>query len=238
MRLEQPSPEVIAIVTDIEGTTSDIAFLHDVLLPYARHQMPAWVREHADQPDIAAVLDDARTQASEPDADTGRVIELLMQWMDAGDKATPLQTLQARIWQQGYEQGDFHGHVYPDAVAALQAWADDRRALFVYSSGPVVAQKLLFGHSDHGDLTGLFSGYFDTGMGPGKAIASYRAIAQTLGEDPAQLLFLSDTGDKLDAAATAGWQTCWVARSEQTQDKAHGNQTHPVVTSFDDIELV
>jgi len=238
MKLEQPSPEVVAIVTDIEGTTSDIAFVHEVLFPYAQQQLPLWIRRHADDPDVAALLDDVRAEAGEPRADTERVIAILAQWMDADRKATPLKTLQGRVWQQGYESGDFTGHVYPDAVAALQAWSDDRRALFVYSSGSVPAQKLLFGYSDHGDLTGLFSGYFDTGIGPKKAIASYRAIAETLGEAPEQLLFLSDVGDELDAAAAAGWQTCWVARSDDTRDKAALNETHPVVASFDDIELV
>lgn len=238
MRLEEPSPEVVAIVTDIEGTTSDIAFVHDVLFPYARRHLPEYVRASADDPQVAALLDDVRREAKAPEADIESVIAILDDWLTADRKATPLKALQGKVWQKGYENHDFTGHVYDDAVAALQAWADDRRALYVYSSGSVAAQRLLFAHSDHGDLTSLFSGYFDTRVGPKKERASYAAIAAELGESPAQCLFLSDVGDELDAAAAAGWQTCWVARDERTQENARMSESHPVVTSFDDIELI
>lgn len=238
LRLEEPTPEVHAIITDIEGTTSDIAFVHDVLFPYAREYLPDYVRAHAEAPEVAALLADVRAEAGEADADGERVIAILSAWMDADRKATPLKALQGLVWRQGYEDHDFTGHVYDDAVAALQAWADDRRALYVYSSGSVDAQRLLFRHSDHGDLTDLFSGYFDTRIGAKKKRASYAAIAVELGEAPSALLFLSDVGDELDAAAAAGLQTCWVARDENTQEKARMNEAHPVVTSFDEIELI
>lgn len=238
LRLEEPTPDVRAIITDIEGTTSDIAFVHDVLFPYAREYLPDFVRARADDPEVAALIDDVRAEADASDADVDRVIGILSQWMDEDRKSTPLKALQGMVWQQGYTDGDFTGHVYDDAVAALQAWADDRRALYVYSSGSVAAQKLLFAYSDHGDLTDLFSGYFDTRIGPKKKSRSYKAIAAELGEPPSSLLFLSDVGDELDAAAAAGLQTCWVARDEDTQEKARMNETHPVVMSFADIELL
>jgi len=238
LRLEELSPDVVAVVTDIEGTTTDIAFVHDVLFPYARSRMPVWLGEHAQEPAIAAALDDVRTEINEPDADLARVIEALEQWMDADKKITPLKTLQGMIWRHGYEAEDFAGHVFDDAVAALQTWADDRRMLCVYSSGSVDAQKLLFTHSDHGDLSHLFSGYFDTQMGPKKKASSYKRIAQELGEAPGSLLFLSDVGEELDAAKAAGWQTCWVARDEQTMDKATESEAHAVVSSFEEIDLI
>ncbi|MES1924115.1 acireductone synthase [Salinisphaera sp. T31B1] len=238
LRLEEPTPEVVAIITDIEGTTSDIAFVHEVLFPYARAYLPDFVRAHADDPQITALLDEVREQARRPDADLDTVIAILDDWMAADRKATPLKALQGRVWRQGYLDGDFTGHVYDDAVAALQAWADDRRALYVYSSGSVAAQKLLFTYSDHGDLSGLFSGYFDTHVGPKKKTASYTAIAAELGEPPESLLFLSDVGDELDAARKAGLQTCWVARDDETHEKATIHEGHPIVTSFADIELI
>ncbi|GAB3672749.1 acireductone synthase [Salinisphaera aquimarina] len=238
LRLEEPTPEVLAIITDIEGTTSDIAFVHDVLFPYAQEYLPDFVRARADQPEVAALLDDVRAEADKPTADLDAVINILGDWMNADRKATPLKALQGMVWQQGYEDNDFTGHVYDDAVAALQAWADDRRALYVYSSGSVAAQRLLFTYSDHGDLTSLFSGYFDTRIGPKKKRSSYKAIAAELGEDPSSLLFLSDVGDELDAAADAGMQTCWVARDEKTQENARMSEAHRVVQSFDEIELI
>lgn len=238
LRLEEPTPDVRAIIVDIEGTTSDIAFVHDVLFPYAREYLPDFVHAHTHDPEVAALIEDVRAEADASDVDLDRVIDILAQWMDEDRKSTPLKTLQGMVWQQGYVDGDFTGHVYDDAVAALQAWFEDRRALYVYSSGSVAAQRLLFGYSDHGDLTDLFSGYFDTRIGPKKKSASYGAIAAELGESPASLLFLSDVGDELDAAATAGLQTCWVARDDETQEKARINEHHPVVVSFADIELV
>ena len=238
LRLEEPTPDVRAIIVDIEGTTSDIAFVHDVLFSYAREYLPDFVRARADDPEVAALLDDVRAEADASDVDLDRVIDILAQWLDEDRKSTPLKALQGMVWQQGYTDGDFVGHVYDDAVAALQAWADDRRALFVYSSNSAAAQRLLFAHSDHGDLTDLFSGYFDTRIGPKKKSRSYQAIAAELGEAPPSILFLSTVGDELDAAATAGLQTCWVARDEDSQEKAGANEKHPVVISFDDIELI
>jgi len=238
LRLEEPTPEVVAIITDIEGTTSDIAFVHDVLFPYAEEYLPDFVRAHAEEPEVAALIDDVRAEAKKPDADLETVIGVLSDWMDTDRKSTPLKALQGMVWRQGYVDEDFTGHVYDDAVAALQAWADDRRALYVYSSGSVAAQKLLFTYSDHGDLSGLFSGYFDTNIGPKKKRASYAAIAAELGEEPSSLLFLSDVGDELDAAKAAGLQTCWVARDDETHEKATIHEGHPIVTSFADIELI
>ncbi|MDA3922600.1 MAG: acireductone synthase [Salinisphaera sp.] len=238
LRLEELSPDVVVVVTDIEGTTTDIAFVHDVLFPYARAQMPSWLPAHAEEPEVAAAIDEIRVEIDEPDADIDRVLEVLERWMSADEKVTPLKTLQGMIWRHGYEAVDFTGHVYDDAVAALQAWADDRRMLCVYSSGSVEAQKLLFTHSDHGDLSHLFSGYFDTRMGPKKKTGSYKRIAQALGEAPGSLLFLSDVGEELDAAKAAGWQTCWVARDDKTMDKATESEAHAVVSGFDEIELI
>ena len=131
LRLEEPTPDVRAVITDIEGTTSDIAFVHDVLFPYAREYLPDFVRARADDPEVAALIDDVRAEADASDADVDRVIGILSQWMDEDRKSTPLKALQGMVWQQGYTDGDFTGHVYDDAVAALQAWADDRRALYV-----------------------------------------------------------------------------------------------------------
>lgn len=238
LRLEEPTPDVRAIIVDIEGTTSDIAFVHDVLFPYAREYLPDFVRARADDPEVAALIEDVRAEADASDVDLHRVIDILAQWMDEDRKAAPLKTLQGMVWQQGYVDGDFAGHVYDDAVAALQAWADDRRALYVYSPVSAAAQRLLFAYSDNGDLTDLFSGYFDPRIGPKEKSRSYEAIAAELGEAPSSILFLSAVGDELDAAATAGLQTCWVARNEDAQEKAGTNEKHPVVISFDDIELI
>jgi len=165
-----------AILTDIEGTTSAVSFVFDVLFPYAARHLPQFVLDHAQEPAVAAQLDAVRAESGEGGADLIRVIEILLQWIAEDRKATPLKALQGMVWQQGYASGQLKGHVYPDAVEALKRWHQAGYALYVYSSGSVQAQKLIFGCSEAGDLSGLFSGYFDTTSGPKREVESYRTM--------------------------------------------------------------
>lgn len=201
-----------AILTDIEGTTSAVSFVFDVLFPYAKQHLPGFVRQHAGEPDVAAQLQAVRNDSAEPDASVDRVIEILLQWIAEDRKATPLKALQGMVWQQGYQAGQLKGHVYPDAVEALKRWHQAGYALYVYSSGSIQAQKLIFGCSEAGDLSGLFSGYFDTTSGPKREAASYRSIASSIGHPAEAILFLSDIVEELDAAQQAGMATCALVR--------------------------
>src|SRR5690606_31843314 len=146
-----------AILTDIEGTTSAVSFVFDVLFPYAREHLPAYVRAHASEPAVATQLDAVRAESGEAQADTARVIEILLGWIAEDRKATPLKALQGMIWAQGYHAGQLKGHVYPDAVEALKCWKQAGYELYVYSSGSIQAQQLIFGCSEAGDLAPLFS---------------------------------------------------------------------------------
>lgn len=203
---------VKAILTDIEGTTSAVSFVFDVLFPYAVEHLPAFVLEHAHEPQVAQLLDAVREDSAEPEADTIRVIEILLQWIADDRKATPLKALQGMIWQQGYANGQLKGHVYPDAVEALKRWKQQGYALYVYSSGSIQAQKLIFGCSDAGDLSPLFSGYFDTTSGPKREVGSYQRIAEAIGLPADAIVFLSDVVEELDAAQQAGMQTIGLVR--------------------------
>ena len=169
-----------AILTDIEGTTSAVSFVFDVLFPYAAKHLPDFVREHAGRVDVAAQLDAVRRDSDEPDADVERVVEILLGWIAEDRKATPLKALQGMVWEQGYLAGQLKGHVYPDAVDALKHWHQAGYQLFVYSSGSIQAQRLIFGCSQAGDLTPLFSGYFDTTSGPKREAQSYANITQVI----------------------------------------------------------
>ncbi|KPX52748.1 acireductone synthase [Pseudomonas amygdali] len=201
-----------AILTDIEGTTSAVSFVFDVLFPFAKKHLPGFVRQNAGQPAVASQLQAVRTEAGEPDADVERVIAILLEWIAEDRKATPLKALQGMVWEQGYNAGQLKGHVYPDAVDALKHWHQQGYRLYVYSSGSIQAQQLIFGCSQAGDLSGLFSGYFDTTSGPKREAQSYRTIAQAI-ECPAEhILFLSDIVEELDAAQAAGMITCGLAR--------------------------
>lgn len=169
-----------AILTDIEGTTSAVSFVFDVLFPYAARHLPDFVRQHATRADVAEQLQAVRQDSGEAAADVERVIEILLGWIAEDRKATPLKALQGMVWEQGYQAGQLKGHVYPDAVQALQRWHQQGYELYVYSSGSIQAQKLIFGCSDAGDLSGLFSGYFDTTSGPKREEQSYRRISQAM----------------------------------------------------------
>jgi len=201
-----------AILTDIEGTTSAVSFVFDVLFPYAAKHLPAFVREQAGRADVAEQLAAVRRESNEPDADVERVVEILLGWIAEDRKATPLKALQGMVWEQGYQAGQLQGHVYPDAVEALKRWHQDGLQLFVYSSGSIQAQQLIFGCSVAGDLTPLFSGYFDTTSGPKREAQSYVNITQAINLEAGQILFLSDIVEELDAARAAGMATCGLAR--------------------------
>jgi enolase-phosphatase E1 len=221
-----------AIVTDIEGTTSSLSFVKEILFPYARANLADYVRLHAEEPPIKLLLE-ATSKELGVALDTEQAITQLIQWLDEDKKATPLKSLQGLIWEAGYKKGDFKGHVYQDAVDNLKNWKAKGLDLYIYSSGSVYAQKLLFEHTEYGDLTPLFSGYFDTLIGGKKERDSYLTIANQIGIPADQLLFLSDIKEELDAAKTAGFKTIGLTR-DGLPDSIGG---HLQVSSFDFINL-
>ena len=221
-----------AIVTDIEGTTSSLSFVKDVLFPYAREHMAAFVNAHAGEPAVRMQLDAVRAATGEPLNDAAVIAQLLC-WIDEDRKITPLKALQGMIWEAGYRHGDFLGHVYADAVRQLHAWKDRGIALYVFSSGSVQAQKLLFAHTAYGDLTTLFAGYFDTNIGGKREAESYRRITGEIGLPCSDILFLSDIREELDAAQAAGMHTGWLMRDGALPATA----THPVARDFNAITL-
>lgn len=222
-----------AIVTDIEGTTTALSFVKDVLFPYARENLAAFVRANAANPQVQNILHDAQQTAGEA-LDLDALLAQFIRWIDEDRKITPLKALQGLIWDDGYRQGAFTGHVYPDAAEALKKWHAQGIALYVYSSGSVYAQKLLFGHSNAGDLTALFRGYFDTNTGGKRESESYRRIAAAIGLTPETILFLSDIKEELDAAQAAGFQTCWLVRGQQPDART---TAHRQAASFEEIIL-
>jgi enolase-phosphatase E1 len=218
-----------AVLTDIEGTTTPIAFVHDVLFPFARTNLPELLRSRADDPTVAAEL--AAVRQAAPGRDP---LAVLLGWMDRDAKETPLKTLQGLIWRQGYIDGKLLGVLYPDVAPRLRQWHAAGVALLVYSSGSVAAQRLLFGHSDAGDVAGLFTGFFDTRIGAKREAASYTAIAAQAELPPSAILFLSDVEAELDAAAAAGLATRQLVRAA---DGTIASLRHATVASFDQISL-
>jgi enolase-phosphatase E1 len=221
-----------AIVTDIEGTTSSLSFVKEVLFPYSRQHLADFVRGHADEPNVKNILADTE-QLLGKKTDINGLIEQFVSWIDQDQKITPLKSLQGLIWEHGYQTGDFKGHLYEDAQQCLTAWKERGIAMYVYSSGSVYAQKLLFGHTGYGDLTPLFSGYFDTQIGGKKEPDSYRAIADQIGIPAIDILFLSDIKEELDAAKAAGFKTTWLVREGTLEP----GSDHPSAKDFFEIKF-
>ena len=221
-----------AIVTDIEGTTSSLSFVKDILFPYARAQLAEYVHAHIQDEAIQLIQADSSKEVGQ-DLSIEQLIIQLIQWIDEDKKVTPLKSLQGLIWEAGYQKGDFKGHVYQDAVDNLQLWKYKGLSLYIYSSGSVYAQKLLFGHTEYGDLNPLFSGYFDTHIGGKRESSSYAKITEEIGLPAEQLLFLSDIKEELDAAKAVGMQTIWLTREGVTDLDAE----HQQVLSFDAIKI-
>jgi enolase-phosphatase E1 len=222
-----------AIVLDIEGTVSPIAFVRDVLFPYARVRLAEVIRARYSEPQIAALLHEAAQLAGTPHLEVGAAIELFLSWSDADRKMRPLKTLQGFIWRQGYIDGSLRAPLYPDVLPALREWRSRGIDLYVYSSGSVEAQRLLFQFSEQGDLREHFSGHFDTAVGPKVEVESYRSIRRTIGVSPGELLFLSDSAAEIGAATAAGWRALQVQRDAQGSNEAGP----PSIASFANLVL-
>lgn len=224
------------ILTDIEGTTSSISFVRDVLFPYARAALPGFVREHGQEREVRHWLDLVAAEHGAICSDEV-IVEVLQGWMDADRKHTALKALQGMVWQAGYHGGDFTAPLYPDVAPALRRWHADGHPLAVYSSGSVPAQRLLFSHTDAGDLSALFCGWFDTTSGHKRDADSYRLIADALHRTPEHVLFLSDVLEELDAARDAGMRTVLVDRRQDYPQPRLGDATrgHARAESFDQV---
>ncbi|MDP1560735.1 MAG: acireductone synthase [Pirellulaceae bacterium] len=206
-----------AILLDIEGTTSSLSYVHDVMFPYVRQHLAEYLDQRWTAPDLLATLELLAADAQRPSVDTWLgagtreqkqqiVVDQVFAWMDQDLKITGLKQLQGQIWQAGFESGRLVAHVWPDVPAALKSWWAKGIDMRIYSSGSIAAQKLFFGHTDAGNLLALFSGHYDTTIGGKKVAASYQSIVADWGRQPNEILFISDVVEELQAAAAAGLQ--------------------------------
>lgn len=227
----------VTVLTDIEGTTSSIAFVRDVLFPYARRELPRFVHLHRANPEVRHWLDAVAMELGGACQDAV-VIETLQGWIDQDRKHTALKALQGMIWEEGYRNGDYTAPVYPDAERGLRRWHGAGHRLAVYSSGSVPAQKLLFSHTEAGDLSPLFDAWFDTATGGKRETPSYARIASRLDSAPDSIVFLSDVVEELDAARAAGLRTVLVDRREDYPEPRTGAAAggHARIESFDALD--
>ena len=223
------TPPVTAIVTDIEGTTTDIAFVKECLFPYASQNLAHFITTHGHQPEVQKHLQEVSHLAQLDVEDRPGQIQTLLHWIETDQKITPLKALQGLIWSHAYQTGSIKGHLYTDAYQNLLTWAQ-KYPIYIYSSGSVKAQKLLFSYSIFGDITSKLSGYFDTTTGPKKVKESYLQIVDALQKNANEVLFLSDHVEELQAADEAGLQTAELRRDQQA-----ASERYPSFSNFDQV---
>jgi enolase-phosphatase E1 len=200
---------------DIEGTTTDINFVHKVLFPYSLSHLKDYVLHHEKEPAIAAAIKDVKDTVQEEEQrliDLNGVIETLLKWIKEDRKHGALKDIQGHIWDIGYSKNDFKGHVYPDVKPYFENILDQGGKIGIYSSGSVHAQKLIFGYSTDGDLTPMISHFFDTKIGHKRERTSYSNIANAVHLKPEEIHFFSDIPEELSAAKEAGMQVTHVLR--------------------------
>lgn len=203
------------ILTDIEGTTTSVKFVYDVLFPYFREHIGE-IKNLVEDPEVQKAFKKTVELADSLEGlkirSVDEVIETLLRWSLEDRKITPLKTVQGLLWEKGYQSGEIKGHVYEDVPSSLNKWREQGLKMGVFSSGSIAAQKLIFGYSEAGDLTTYFSNYFDTTTGGKKEVETYPKIAEELNLNPNEILFLSDITEELEAADKAGMQTVQLVR--------------------------
>ena len=237
------TPRIRGILLDIEGTTTPIAFVHDVLFSYARSEVRNYLEEHFGS---AELVEDIAKLREEHSADLklnhqppplvegsrndqiNSIVAYVVWLIDLDRKSTGLKSLQGKIWQQGYLNGTLKAQVFPDVAPALERWHHDGLRVAIFSSGSALAQQLLFAHTEAGDLTRYIDRYFDTAIGPKTETGSYRQIAAALDLPASEVFFISDVVNELDAANDAGMQTALCIRP--------GNQPQALAEQYQSIE--
>jgi enolase-phosphatase E1 len=232
-----------AVVLDIEGTTTPLAFVYDVLFPFARAHLRDYLHAHGGSDEVRGAIeklraewrDDAGSRQDPPEwpEDSPLSAVAYLEWlMDRDLKSPALKLLQGYIWEGGYRSGELKGMVFPDVRPAFERWCAVPVTIAIYSSGSVLAQRLLFGATPEGDLTPFIAEFFDTAVGAKASPESYRAIAESLGHAPAEILFVSDVLAELEAARAAG---CQVLLAERPGNRAVTATNVEAIRSFEEI---
>lgn len=220
------------ILMDVEGTTTSVAFVFETLFPYARKNLESFIKKNRSKESIEIIMGKVRQTIraeSKREGTDSECIKELLKWISDDRKHPALKELQGHIWEHGYQSGEIKGHIYPDAHQNMMKWYEQGHRLGIYSSGSVKAQRLLFTHTEQGDLSRIFNHHFDTSVGQKRETDSYAKILAELELPADQVLFLSDIDQELDAAKEVGLQTTHLARG------IPASKHHKSVQSFDEI---
>lgn len=242
-----PAQQTRVVLLDIEGTTTPVEFVYEILFPFARQHVREFVEEHfnseAVRADVEALREEHRADALKgngPPAWTedsaGSLLDSAVSYvhwlMDQDRKSRALKSLQGKIWEGGYQTGRLRGQVYADVPPAFERWKKQGRGIYIFSSGSVLAQKLIFAHTTEGNLTPYLDGYFDTTTGAKTSAASYQSIGEKIGAPADEVLFVSDVAAELDAARDAGMTTALCVRPGSREPE---QPAHTIVRTFDEI---
>jgi enolase-phosphatase E1 len=235
------------ILLDVEGTTTPISFVHEVLFPFARARVGNYLTTHWDSAEIISDVALLREQhaadtahgatppaliKAPPQAHIESITGYIHWLIDQDRKSTGLKSLQGKIWKEGYQDGTLRAPLFADVPAALERWQRAGLKVGIFSSGSVLAQQLLFAHTEAGDVTGFIEAYFDTTTGAKTSSDSYEKIATALSVNASQVVFISDVVSELDAARGAGMETLLCLRpGNHSQPASH----HQAIDSFDGI---
>ncbi len=222
---------VKGIITDIEGTTSSLSYVKEVMFPYSKRRLRDFLKSNWEKPEVKSIIERLSRRLGK-EVDVELAVKTFEEWIEKDLKDGLLKELQGHIWEEGFSKGELKGHVYPDAYEKLRELKEKGYRLFVYSSGSVKAQKLFFGNTDYGDITGLFDGFFDTGVGQKKERESYINISKAVGLKPEELVFISDVEEELDAAKSAGLNTVLIVREGEGK-----SSKHRTIRSFYELDL-
>ena len=236
---------ILCLLLDIEGTTSSVEFVYKTLFPFASAHVESYLSRHSAEPEIKRRMSELRAEQSADAAKDPQIgvwmrgtaeeeivtAAVYVRHLIAQDrKVTPLKTLQGMIWEEGFQSGELKGHVYEDVPGAFARWREEGKRIAIFSSGSVQAQRLLFGHSEAGDLTKYIEAYFDTTTGPKREAASYEKIAKSLGVATGSVFFVSDVAAELDAAQDAGMRTALMVRPGASRSN---DVRHACIETFD-----
>ena len=229
-----------AILLDIEGTVTPISFVHEILFRYAREHVRDFLTQQSHSPEVQTDIETLREEQANDSEDFRQppvtsidtVVTYINRLIDLDRKSPALKSLQGKIWKAGYEDGSLKAPIYPDALEAFKRWRQKGTKINIFSSGSVLAQQLLFAHTDAGDLTTYIDQYFDTSIGRKIEAQAYLAIAAHVAMYTPQVLFISDVVAELEAANNAGMQTRLCIRPGNPAQPQSGFQS---ITSFDSI---
>lgn len=233
------------ILLDIEGTTASVDFVHDVMFPFVTRNLPSFLDATWNTADTRAACERIAQDAGQESLTawenvTGKegrtlVEEQIAELMRGDVKATGLKAMQGLVWQAGFDSGELVAPIYEDVLPELERWKSRGIDIRIYSSGSIAAQKLFFGHTQHGDVLSHFSGHYDTTIGGKKDSLSYQKIAADIGVAPAEILFVSDLEGELEAAQAAGVRVAAAIRpgNKPLSDSA----SFPRISSFAEIQI-